>query len=230
MACDLTWLGHACWKLSTGETTILIDPFLNDSPAAPIKASRVDANYVLVSHGHFDHCADAAEIANRCGATLVSNYEITTWFASKHGVRNTIGMNLGGGVNLPFGRVELTLAFHSSQLPDGSYGGNPAGFLIRLESGVFYFACDTGLFSDMKRIGEAGIDVAVLPIGDLFTMGPDAAIEAVKLLGPRHVLPSHYNTWPPIAQDAKQWAARVSTETSAHAVVLRPGEPWEWKG
>jgi L-ascorbate metabolism protein UlaG (beta-lactamase superfamily) len=230
MACELTWLGHACWKLSTAGTTILIDPFLNDSPVAPIKADRVDANYVLVSHGHFDHCADAAEIANRCGAMLLSNYEITTWFSSKHGVRNTMGMNLGGGVNLPFGRVELTLAFHSSQLPDGSYGGNPAGFLIRLTSGVIYFACDTGLFSDMKRIGAAGIDVAVLPIGDLFTMGPDASLEAVKLLAPRHVLPSHYNTWPPIAQDAKQWAARVSAETSAQPVVLRPGERWEWKG
>lgn len=225
---ELTWLGHASWLLKINGKRLLIDPFLNDSPTAPRKASEVDADYILVSHGHFDHVADAAAIANRCQATILSNYEITTWFASKHHVKNTIGMNLGGGVNLPFGRVQLTLAFHSSQLPDGSYGGNPAGFLIQAPSCTVYFACDTGLFGDMQRIGARGVDLAVLPIGDLFTMGPDDAIEAIKLIRPKQVVPSHFNTWPPIAQDAEQWAARVRQETKTTPVVLRPGETHIW--
>lgn len=225
MTTQLTWLGHASWQLKSGQHTILIDPFLDDSPTAPIKAKDVAADFILVSHGHFDHIADAAKIANRTGATVVSNYEITTWLAKQHGVKHTVGGNLGGGVNLPFGRLKLTLAFHSSSLPDGSNGGNPCGFLLTLIGGLkIYFACDTGLFGDMKLIGAGGLDVAVLPIGDLFTMGPEDAIEAVKLLGPKKVIPSHFGTWPPIAQDAQAWAAKVRAATSAEPIVLKPGE------
>jgi L-ascorbate metabolism protein UlaG (beta-lactamase superfamily) len=132
-------------------------------------------------------------------------------------------MNLGGGVDLPFGRVKLTLAFHSSMLPDGSNGGNPGGFLLTLTDGTVYFACDTALFYDMKLIGSEGLDLAVLPIGDLFTMGPDDALEAVKLLEPKQVIPDHYNTWPPIEQDPEQWAQRVRAETRAEPIVLQPG-------
>jgi L-ascorbate metabolism protein UlaG (beta-lactamase superfamily) len=224
MAVELRWLGHASWQVKTGQHTILIDPFLDDSPTAPLKAKDASADFILVSHGHFDHIADAAKIANRTGATVVSNYEITTWL-SKQGVKNTVGGNLGGGVNLPFGRVKLTLAFHSSALPDGSNGGNPCGFLLSLSGGQkIYFACDTALFGDMALIGAGGLDVAVLPIGDLFTMGPDDALEAVKLLKPKRAVPSHFSTWPPIQQDAKAWAERVRRETSSEAVVLEPGE------
>jgi L-ascorbate metabolism protein UlaG (beta-lactamase superfamily) len=223
MAIELRWLGHASWELKTGTHTILLDPFLDDSPTAPMKAKDASADFILVSHGHFDHIADAAKIANRTGATVISNYEITTWLA-KQGVKNTVGGNLGGGVNLPFGRVKLTLAFHSSALPDGSNGGNPCGFLITLGSGErIYFACDTGLFGDMALIGAGGLDVAVLPIGDLFTMGPDDALEAVKLLKPKRVVPSHYSTWPPIQQDARAWAERVRKDTGCEAVVVDPG-------
>jgi L-ascorbate metabolism protein UlaG (beta-lactamase superfamily) len=225
---ELTWLGHGCWLLKINEARLLVDPFLDDSPSAPRKADQVDADYILVSHGHFDHVADAASIANRCQATVLSNYEITTWLAEKQGVKNTVGMNLGGGINLPFGRVQLTIAFHSSQLPDGSPGGNPGGFVIQTPGATVYFACDTGLFGDMQRIGSRGIDLAVLPIGDLFTMGPDDALEAVKLIRPKQVVPSHYNTWPPIAQDADQWAARVRQETKTTPVILRPGETHIW--
>jgi L-ascorbate metabolism protein UlaG (beta-lactamase superfamily) len=225
---ELTWLGHASWLLKVNAATLLIDPFLDESPTAPRKAAQVDADYILVSHGHFDHVADAASIANRTGATVISNYEITTWLAQKSGVKKTIGMNLGGGVNLPFGRVQLTLAFHSSQLPDGSYGGNPCGFLIQTPATTVYFACDTGLFGDMQSIGDRGIDIAVLPIGDLFTMGPEDALEAVKLIRPKAVIPSHFNTWPPIAQDAEKWAERVRQGTKASAVVLQPGQTHVW--
>jgi L-ascorbate metabolism protein UlaG (beta-lactamase superfamily) len=224
MPLELTWLGHASWQLKTDKHTILVDPFLDDSPTAPLKADKAAADFILISHGHFDHIADAAKIANRTGATVVSIFEITSWLAKNHGVKNTVGGNIGGGANLAFGRVKLTLAFHSSSLPDGSNGGNPCGFLLTLTSGEkIYFACDTGLFGDMALIGAAGLDVAVLPIGDLFTMGPDDALEAVKLLQPRKVIPSHYNTWPPIAQDAAKWAERVRAETKAEPIVVAPG-------
>jgi L-ascorbate metabolism protein UlaG (beta-lactamase superfamily) len=225
MSAQLSWLGHATWQLKTPRHTILVDPFLDDSPTAPVKAKDVAADFILVSHGHYDHIADAAKIANRTGATVVSNYEITTWLAKHHQVKNTVGGNLGGGADLPFGRVKLTLAFHSSSLPDGGNGGNPCGFLVSLAEGPkVYFACDTGLFGDMQLIGNAGIDVAVLPIGDLFTMGPDDAVEAVKLLRPKKVVPSHYNTWPPITQDPEAWAAKVRAATAAEPVVIEVGQ------
>jgi L-ascorbate metabolism protein UlaG (beta-lactamase superfamily) len=222
---EVTWLGHACWSVKTGSHTLLIDPFLSDSPSAPKSADEVEADFLLVSHGHFDHVGDVAAIAQRTGATLVSNFEICQWFASKHGLQHTLGMNLGGEATLPFGRVKLTLALHSSTLPDGSGGGNPCGFLLRLNEGkTIYFACDTGLFGDMSLIGKAGLDLAVVPIGDVFTMGPDDAVEAVQMLQPKRVVPSHFNTWPPIAQNANTWADRVRMETKAEAVVLKPGE------
>lgn len=224
MATEITWFGHGTWMVQTGSHRIVIDPFFNDNPASPVKSPQVQADFLLVSHGHFDHVADTAEIANRCGSTVVSNYEICEWLSGKHGVKNTQPMNLGGSIGLPFGRVKSTLAFHSSVLPDGTSGGNPGGFLLTLTGGPrIYFACDTGLFSDMRLIGAGGLDLAVLPIGDRFTMGPDDSLEAVRLLQPRRVAASHFNTWPPIAQDATAWAARVRSETKAEPIVLEPG-------
>lgn len=223
MATKLTWYGHGCWLIETSGSKILLDPFLADSPTAPIKPDQVDVQFILVSHGHFDHVADAAAIARRTGATVVSNFEICQWLSGQ-GAKNTEPMNLGGTISLPFGRVKLTIAHHSSVLPDGAAGGNPSGFLLQLAEGNVYFACDTGLFYDMKLIGAAGIKLAVLPIGDRFTMGPDDALEAVKLIAPQRVVPSHYDTWPPIAQDAHAWAQRVKRETSAQPTVLTPGE------
>ena len=132
-------------------------------------------------------------------------------------------MNLGGGYEFPFGRLTMTLALHSSSMPDGSYAGNPCGFVLAREGRRAYFACDTALFSDMKLIGAAGLDLAAVPIGDNYTMGPDDALEAVRLLKPRRVVPIHNGTWPIIAQDAEAWARRVRAETGAEAVVLKPG-------
>lgn len=228
MSFELKWLGHGSWSMKVGDANVLLDPFLDENPSAPCKAAKLDADFILVSHGHFDHVADVASIANRTNATVVAIYEIAEWFNTKHSVENTIGMNLGGGIDLPFGRVSMTIAHHSSQLPDGSNGGNPAGFVIEAEGKRIYFACDTALFSDMKLIGQPNgspnLDVAVLPIGDLFTMGPTDSIAATKLLCPKRVIPAHYNTWPPIEQDAAAWAERVKAETESEPVVLNSGE------
>jgi L-ascorbate metabolism protein UlaG (beta-lactamase superfamily) len=219
---ELTWLGHAAWLIKTGEHSIVLDPFLDDSPTAPIKAADLRADFILVSHGHFDHVADVATIAKRNGATVVANFEICQWLG-KQGVEHTEAMNLGGTIALPWGRVKMTIAHHSSMLPDGSSGGNPCGYLLAIGGKEIYFACDTGLFYDMKLIGSVGLDLAVVPIGDRFTMGPDDALEAVKLLEPKRVVPSHFNTWPPISQDAAAWAERVGEETKTEPIVLQPG-------
>jgi len=223
MSIELTWLGHGSWGIETEKHKILLDPFLDDSPTAPIKARDAAADFILVSHGHFDHVADVVAIAKRTGATVISNFEICEWLG-KQGVEKTQAMNTGGAVEPPFGRVRMTIAHHSSMLPDGSYGGNPAGFVLSAAGKNVYFACDTGLFLDMKLIGAAGLDLAVLPIGDVFTMGPDDSLEAIKLLQPERVAPAHYSTWPPIAQDAGAWAGRVKAHTSAEPVVCEPGE------
>lgn len=224
MSIELTWLGHATWLIQFQQHRILLDPFLNDSPTAPMKASEVDADTILVSHGHFDHVADVAEIANRCGATVVAGFEIAEWFAKNHGVEKTIGMNIGGSLALPFGSIKMTPAIHSSQLPDGSYGGVAGGFLVMLGEKKIYFACDTALFSDMKLIAEKQIDVAVLPIGDLFTMGPKDSVQAANYLNAKQVLPSHYDTWPPIAQDSAAWADMMKAGSTTQPFVLQPGE------
>ena len=153
----------------------------------------------------------------------ISNFEIQNWL-SEQGVERTHPLHIGGGWDFGFGRVKLTIAHHGSALPDGSYGGSPAGFLLTLEGKKIYHACDTGLFYDMKLIGEEGLDVAILPIGDNFTMGPEDALKAVKLLEPRLVIPIHYNTFDVIEQDPQAFAARVEAETPAQCVVLQPGE------
>jgi L-ascorbate metabolism protein UlaG (beta-lactamase superfamily) len=224
MATRVRWLGHACLFIESDGRTILIDPFLTGNPAAAAKAKEVSADFILVSHGHGDHVGDTVDIATRTGATAISNYEISEWLKNQ-GVKKTHGQHLGGSHAFPFGRVKLTLALHGSALPDGSNGGNPCGFLLYLNDGTkIYDAADTGLFGDMRLIGEEGIDLAILPIGDNYTMGPDDALRAVKLIQPKKVLPIHYNTFDLIAQDANAWAERVKKETKAQPVVLKPGE------
>ena len=224
MSTRVRWLGHACLLVESDGRKILIDPFLTGNPVAAAKAEDVPADFILISHGHGDHVGDAVAIAKRTGATVIANYEIAGWL-QKQGLAKVHGQQHGGSHAFPFGRVKLTLAFHGSALPDGSYGGNPCGFLISTNDGKkIYDAADTGLFGDMRLIGEEGIDLAILPIGDNFTMGPDDALRAVKLIQPQKVLPIHYNTWDLIAQDASAWAARVSKETKTHPIVLKPGE------
>jgi len=226
MTVKVTWYGHACFLIETNGTKLLTDPFLTGNPLAPVRVGNVEADYILVSHGHGDHVGDSVAIAKRTGATVISNFEIQNWFVGQ-GVENVHAQHIGGGYDYPWGRVKLTIAHHGSGLPDGTYGGNPVGFLFYIEGKTIYHACDTGLFYDMRLIGEEGIDLAILPIGDNFTMGPDDALRAVKLIEPRQVVPIHYNTFDVIKQDPHAWARRVESETSAKVVVMGPGDTLE---
>lgn len=223
MTNTLTWLGHAALFLQIGETRLLVDPFLSGNPQAAIKVDAAQADYILVTHGHGDHVGDTVAIAKRTEATVISNAEIATWL-SRQGVK-THGQHLGGGFTYSFGYLKMTYALHGSALPDGSYGGNPGGFLLTTpDEHRVYIAGDTGLFGDMQLIGADGLDLAVLPIGDNYTMGPADALQAVKFLKPKVVLPIHYNTFALIQQDAAAWAALVEKETASRVKLLKPGE------
>ena len=219
---ELTWYGHAAWGLNINGTQVLIDPFLEGNPVAATTADKVPADYIAVTHGHGDHIGDTVAIARRTGATVIANAEIARWLRGQ-GLTHVHAQHIGGGFHYPFGYVKLTIAVHGSSLPDGSYGGMPAGILIAADGKKLYHAGDTGLFASMALIGEEGLDVAIVPIGDNYTMGPDDALRAVKLLNPRVVIPMHYETWDLIAQDPQAWAARVRAETTSEPVVLPVG-------
>ena len=226
MPVTITWTGHATFLIATGAGTILIDPFFDECPTASMKAADVACDAILLTHAHFDHVADAAAIAKRTGAKVCCAFEIANWLG-KQGVANLQPMNHGGTVAVPGGTATMDLAFHSSSLPDGSYGGNPASWLLHVGGKRIYVAGDTGVFSDMARIGRPrggrGLDLAILPIGDVFTMGPTNSLEAIELLQPKAVLPCHYNTWPPITQDSAAWAETVRQAKLTEPHVLEPG-------
>lgn len=223
MSTEVTFLGHSTFQIQTGEHQILIDPFLTGNPQANVAADEMNPGFIALSHGHGDHVGDTVEIAKRTGAKVIANYEICEWLKGQ-GVENVHPQHIGGGFKHQFGRLKLTTALHGSMLPDGTNGGMPAGLLFQLDGATIYHAGDTGLFSDMQLIGEAGIDLAILPIGDNFTMGPDDALRAVQFLKPRHVVPCHYNTFGWIEQDANAWAERVMSETSATVTVMASGD------
>jgi len=226
MSDKFTWFGHATLGVETGGFRLVVDPFFSHNPAASTSADKVLADFILISHGHGDHVGDAESIARRTNALIIANAEIAGWFAAK-GLK-THGQHVGGGYRYPFGYLKLTLALHGSALPDGSNGGNPVGFLLTTESGKkMYFAQDTGLFGDMRLIGDEGIDLAVLPIGDNYTMGPDDALRAVQLLRPKRVVPIHYNTFDLIKQDPIAWAQRVQSQTGVPVSLLKPGQSLE---
>lgn len=223
MSTVVTWLGHGTFSIETAGKTIIIDPFFTGNPAATTTADAVNPDALIISHGHGDHVGDAVQIARRTGCLVIANYEITEWL-QKQGIENVHPQHIGGAHQHFFGVVKLTIAHHGSSLPDGSNGGNPCGILLRLADGTIYHACDTGLFYDMKLIGEEGIDLAILPIGDNFTMGPEDAMRAVKLIQPKRVIPDHFDTWPLIEQNAAEWATHIESETATEPVVLSAGE------
>jgi L-ascorbate metabolism protein UlaG (beta-lactamase superfamily) len=220
----LTYFGHSCFLVETARARLLIDPFLTGNPTAPIPASDARCDYILLSHGHDDHTGDALELARRHRAPIIANFEIAEFFAAQGAP--THGMNPGGGYNFPFGRVKLTIAHHTSSAGAGLhpvYLGVPCGILIQADGKTLYHAGDTGLFLDMQLIGRVGLDVALLPIGDNFTMGPEDAVTALDFLKPKVAVPMHYNTWPIIAQDGAAFAARAAT--AGHLVrPIKPGE------
>lgn len=219
MTLTYTFHGHACFSLAGDGATLLFDPFLTDNPAAKVKPEDLTANYILVSHGHFDHVPDAMAIAKRNNATVIGTFELASWVGGQ-GVANVHGMQPGGSFRFPFGRVKLTIAHHGSMLPDGSYGGVAVGFIVDLGGKRVYYTGDTALTYDMKLYGEEGIDVLILPIGDNYTMGPEDALRAVKFIMPQVVIPLHYGTWPPISQDAAAFARAVEQETGAKCVLV----------
>lgn len=223
MTTEVIWYGHAAIGIKTAGKFILVDPFFTGNPQASAKAEDLSPDYILVTHGHGDHLGDTLAIAKRTGAMVISNTEIAQWLSKKD--IKTHGQQVMGGFQHPFGYLKLTLALHGSVLPDGAFGGNPVGLLLTTtDHKKIYLAGDTGLFGDMKLIGEEGIDLAMLPIGGNYTMDPDDALRAVKLIKPKLVIPIHYDTFEVIKQDPNLWAERVKAETQSEVRVMKPGD------
>jgi len=224
----LTYHGHATCSVVTDEgTRLVIDPFFGDNPKSDVSVDEVEADFILVSHGHYDHIADAVPLAERTGATIIATFEVAKFMESKG--LNASPHHIGGGVQYPFGYVKLTPALHGGivELPGGeAYTSLPAGFLIDMAGGQrFHHSGDTGLIADMELL-KGRVDVALLPIGDRFTMGPADAVRAVELIEPKVVIPIHYNTWPPIEQDAEAFKAAVGKRATVE--IMLPGDTYEF--
>jgi len=224
----LTFHGHATFSLETDDgTKLVIDPFFGDNPVCDVAVEDVEADFILLTHGHYDHVADAIPLAQKTGATIIASFEIATYMEGQGLPASP--QHIGGGVTYPFGYVKMTPALHGGQL--GLPGGEafttvPGGFLINLNSGQrFHHAGDTALLTDMRLL-EGCVDVAVLPIGDRFTMGPEDAVRAVDFIEPKVVIPCHYNTWPPIEQDVDAFKAAVGDR--AHVEVMAPGATYDF--
>ncbi|CAN5158610.1 metal-dependent hydrolase [soil metagenome] len=212
----ITWYGHSCFGIEIKGKHLLFDPFVSGNPLAKdIDINKIKADFILQSHGHSDHILDTVAIAKRTGATVVGAYEVVEWL-TKQGVEKTHPMNIGGKWIFDFGKVKCVNAVHSSMMPDGSYGGNPMGFVVESEEGNFYFAGDTALTYDMKLIGEyREVDFAFLPIGDNFTMGVDNAIIASDFIKCDKIIGMHFDTFGYIQinhEDAKRKFAHAGKE------------------
>lgn len=215
---NLTFLGHACFLLDDGRHRILIDPFLTGNPLAPVGAEDVAADYILVTHGHGDHVGDTVAIARRTGAVICCSVDLADGLFTDSDLQVVTG-NIGGRIALPFGTIKFVSAIHGSGVP----GALANGFVLEIGRKTIYHAGDTALTSDMALLAEDQIDVALLPIGDVYTMGPGDALRAVRMIRPKLTIPMHYNTMPPIVQDAEAFAAAVQANGFA-ANILQPGD------
>jgi L-ascorbate metabolism protein UlaG (beta-lactamase superfamily) len=223
----LTFHGHATFSIETDEGThLVIDPFFVDNPGFEGSLDDIQADFILLTHGHQDHVADAIPLAERTGATFIASFEIASYLESRGFTASP--QHIGGGVHYPFGYAKMTAALHGGmvQLPGAeSFTTVPGGFHIQLNSGQrFYHAGDTALLTDMQLL-RGKVDVAVLPIGDRFTMGPEDAVRAVEFIEPAVVIPCHYDTWPPIEQDAGAFASAVGDR--ARVEIMKPGSTYE---
>jgi L-ascorbate metabolism protein UlaG (beta-lactamase superfamily) len=221
---NITYYGHSCFGVEIRHKHLLFDPFISPNElASKIDVSKVKADYILISHGHEDHVADAVSIAKRTGAKVICNWEIYVWLG-KHGITNCHPMNIGGKISLDFGFVKCVNAVHSSSLPDGSYGGNPMGFVIESVEGNFYYSGDTALTVDMQLIGNyRKVDFAFFPIGDNFTMGPENAILAADFIKCEDIIGMHYDTFGYIKID-KDLALRKFDQAGKNLTLMNIGE------
>lgn len=229
MGVTLTWYGHGTFGLEADGIQIVIDPFFTGNPACTTNPDDVNPSTILITHAHSDHVGDAVAIARRTGAKIITVNELAVYLGTQ-GVE-AAGGNHGGTIAFEGGSAKFTQAWHSSAYSDGDGNtvapGVPAGFIVRFGGTTMYFAGDTGLFGDMKLIGEEGLDLAVLPIGDNYTMGPDDAVKAAGFLNAKAVIPGHFNTFPLIAQDGKKFVADVEANTTSKGILLEPGESIE---
>jgi len=226
MTIDITYLGHSGFLIADPDNpkfAVAIDPFLTGNPLAENKPEDIKCSHIVISHGHADHFGeDTFTIAKKNDATIVATYEITEYCAGK-GCNKLEPMNQGGKITTPFGYIALTHAFHSSSY-NGQYMGMPCGIVLNIAGHTIYHAGDTDLFSDMELIGETyKPDIAILPIGDRFTMGPQLATKAAELIAPKFVIPMHYNTLPMIEQDPAKLKPAATT-----VKIMEPGQTWDF--
>ncbi|WP_309571312.1 metal-dependent hydrolase [Deinococcus sp.] len=224
---NIRFLGHSAFLLQDGEHRLLIDPYITGNPKSPTtleQALEWKLDAVLISHAHGDHWGDALAFG-KAGTPIIATAEIGG-YAQKHGAANAVGMNIGGTYRAEWGSVSLTPAWHSSSFPDGTYGGMPTGLVIELGGRRVYFAGDTSLFSDMKLIGDRGLDAAILPVGDHYTMGPEEAGRCLELLRPKVAIPMHFGTFPGLPGDPQVFAAAGQAQ-GVDVRVLHPGDTTE---